>query len=146
MVYPLTPNSNTLFNLKEVFLSEEKPPFIIEAVRKSKSKVLLKLKGIDSLDQAQALVGKYLEVEKESLAQLKADEYYISDLIGLKVETEDARLLGLVKEVIENPANAVIWVESEKKNYYIPATKEAVLKVDLENKKIWVNFKLVVEG
>ncbi|OGC76912.1 MAG: 16S rRNA processing protein RimM [candidate division Zixibacteria bacterium RBG_16_40_9] len=145
VVSPLTSNSNTLFNIKEVFLSEEKPPFIIEKVRRLNNKVLLKLKEIDRPEQAQSLVGKYIEVEKVILAKLEPDQYYTFDLIGLEVETEAKEYLGKVKEIIENPANAVIWVESKMKNYYIPATKEAVLKVDLINKKILVNFKLVVE-
>ena len=145
VVAPLTANTKTLLTIKEVFLSEEKPPFIIEKARKFKNKVLLKLKSIDTPEKAQSLVGKYLEIEKESLAKLKADEYYIFDLIGLEVETEEREYLGKVKEIIENPANAVICVESEKKTYYIPATKEAVLKVDLINKKLLVNSNLVVE-
>lgn len=145
VVTPLATSPKTLLTIKEVFLLPEKPPFIIEKARKFKNKVLLKFKEIDTPEQAQGLVGKYLEVEKESLAKLKADEYYIFDLIGLEVETEDKQYLGRVKEIIENPANAVIWVESENKNYYIPATKEAVLKVDLINKKLLVNFNLAVE-
>ncbi len=145
VVFPLSVNSKTLLSIKEVFLSEEKPPFIIESVRKIKNRFLLKLKGIDTQEKAQSLVGKYIEVEKESLAKLKVDEYYIFDLIGLEVETEDKKYLGKVKEIIDNPANAVISVASEKKTYYIPATKEAVLKVELDNKKILVNFNLVVE-
>lgn len=145
VVSPLIENSGSLFTIKEVFLSEEKPPFIIEAVRKFKDKIILKLKGVNTPEQAQALIGKYLEVDKESLAKLRKDEYYIFDLIGLEVETEDKKQLGKVKEIMENPANAVIRVATEAKTYYIPATKEAVLKVDLENKKILVNFNLVVE-
>lgn len=145
VVTPLAASPKTLLTIREVFLLPEKPPFIIEKVRQFKNKVLLKLKGIDTPEQAQSLVGKYLEVEKESLAQLEADEYYIFDLIGLEVETEDKKYLGRVKEIIENPANSVILVESEEKTYYIPATKEAVLKIDLENKKITVNFNLAVE-
>jgi len=145
VVTPLATSPKTLLTIREVFLLPEKPPFIIEKVRKFKNKVLLKLKGIDTPEQAQSLVGKYLEVEKESLAKLKADEFYIFDLIGLEVETEDKHRLGKVKEIIENLANPIIWVESEKKTYYIPATKEAVLKVDLENKKMTVNFNLAVE-
>lgn len=145
VVAPLTANAKTLLTIKEVFLLPEKPPFIIEKVRRFKNKVLLKFKEINTPEQARSLVGKYLEVEKESLAQLKADEFYIFDLIGLEVETEDNQYLGKVKEIIENPANAVIWVESENKNYYIPATKEAVLKVDLINRKLLVNSNLMVE-
>jgi len=70
VVTPLATSPKTLLTIREVFLLPEKPPFIIEKVRQFKNKVLLKLKGIDTPEQAQSLVGKYLEVEKESIKHI----------------------------------------------------------------------------
>ena len=78
------------------------------------------------------------------LADMQRDEYFIADLIGLKVQDEDGTELGTVKDVIETGANDVYEVEMEDgRSLLLPAIKQCILNVDVENGMMQVH---VLEG
>lgn len=151
-VIPLTDFPNRFQNLKKVYLSPpfndrrvlvriEKPPVTaqIESVWHHKGFIILKIKGYDSISQAEELKSFLISIPKEKRIKLKKDEYYIDDLIGLKVESEQGDRLGRVVDVIRNPGND-IYVVRNKKELWIPAIKEVVKKIDLENKKMTIHM------
>jgi 16S rRNA processing protein RimM len=149
VIDPLTDDPNRFSELKRIWLSkgEKIARFEVEQVRvgliskRLKQKVLLKLKGVESREEAEKLVGSFLEIEKEGLIKLPEGRYFIFDLIGLKVMTTENRQLGTVKEVISLPANDVYLVEGNEKEYDIPAIKEVVKKIDLEKKVMVIEPK-----
>jgi 16S rRNA processing protein RimM len=149
VVVPLTDDPKRFSQLEKVFLSKDEKitEFGVEKVRvelkikRPKGMVLLKLKGVESPEEAKKLVGSFLEIEKEDVIKLPEGRYFIFDIIGLKVITTEEKKIGTVKEVISLPANDVYVVQGDQKEYDIPATKEVVKKIDLERKVMIIEPK-----
>ncbi|MCJ7578554.1 MAG: ribosome maturation factor RimM [candidate division Zixibacteria bacterium] len=149
VVVSLTDDPKRFSLLEKVLVSKDEKitEFVVEKVRtelktkKLKEMVLLKLKGVESPEEAKKLVGNFLEIEKEDVIKLPEGRYFIFDIIGLKVITTEEKEIGIVKEVISLPANDVYVVQGEKKEYDIPALKEVVKKIDLERKVMIIEPK-----
>lgn len=142
VVDPLTDDPERFSALEKVFLSKDEKVIQVDVekarvvfiTKNLKQRVLLKLKGVETPEEAKKLVGSFLEIEREDLIHLPEGRYFIFDIIGLKVITTDDKEIGTVKEVISLPANDVYVVQGNQKEYDIPAIKEIVKKIDLEKK------------
>ena len=78
--------------------------------------------------------GKNLFGTRENAVKLKKNEYFIADLIGMKVYTEDEAYLGVLNDVLATGANDVYEVRMENgKDVLIPAIRQCILDVDVEN-------------
>lgn len=109
----------------------------ITSVKLQSDRAILKLEGIDSMDEAEDYRNKYIQVRREDAMELEEDSYYIADLLDCVVFDTDGEELGKVYEVIETGSNDVYWVKGEgKKEVLIPALKSIVESVDVENNKI----------
>ena len=105
---------------------------------------ILKFKGLDNINDIEKYRQKSLYVTRKNAVRLQRDEYFIADLIGLKVQDEDGKELGTVKDVIETGANDVYEVEmADGKSLLLPAIKQCILNVDVENGTMQVH---VLEG
>lgn len=145
-VYPTTDDSRRFRRLKEVVLDtgKEKMNLEIEGVKFFKQFVILKFKGLDNINDIEKYRQKSLYVTRKNAVRLQRDEYFIADLIGLKVQDEDGKELGTVKDVIETGANDVYEVEmADGKSLLLPAIKQCILNVDVENGTMQVH---VLEG
>lgn len=145
-VYPTTDDPRRFRRLKEVVLDtgREKLNLEIEGVKFFKQFVILKFKGLDNINDIEKYRQKSLYVTRKNAVRLQRDEYFIADLIGLKVQDEDGRELGTVKDVIETGANDVYEVEmADGKSLLLPAIKQCILNVDVENGLMQVH---VLEG
>ena len=145
-VYPTTDDPRRFRRLKEVFLDtgREKLNLEIEGVKFFKQFVILKFKGLDNINDIEKYRQKSLYVTRKNAVRLQRDEYFIADLIGLKVQDEDGKELGTVKDVIETGANDVYEVEmADGKSLLLPAIKQCILNVDVENGTMQVH---VLEG
>lgn len=141
-VFPTTDDSNRFKRLKEVILDTGKEliTFEIEGVKFFKNLVILKFKGIDNINDIEKYKQKSLYVTRENAVRLRKDEYFIADLIGLEVVNEDKQTIGTMKDVIETGANDVYVIEmNDGKELLIPAIKQCILDVNLENKQIKVH-------
>jgi 16S rRNA processing protein RimM len=138
VVVPLTDDPERFLKLQRVVVStkEKDRDFLVERVRIFKEKVLLKLKQIDSPEEAKKLAGGFIEIEKKDMVELPEGSYFIFDLIGLEVITTKGEKIGKVQEVISLPANDIYLVEGDKKSYDIPAIKEVIKKIDLEKREM----------
>ena len=146
VVLPWSDKLNRFAELVEVYLGEENPQgFKVKEARSHKGKVLLQLKGIETPQQAQVWVGSLVQMPAERLPVLSSDEFYVHELIGMEVYTEDGEKIGQIKEIISNPGNDIFQINKEGKEYYLPATKKAVLKVKLAEKRVIVKKDFVVE-
>ena len=135
-VYPTTDDPRRFRRLKEVVLDtgREKLNLEIEGVKFFKQFVILKFKGLDNINDIEKYRQKSLYVTRKNAVRLQRDEYFIADLIGLKVQDEDGTELGTVKDVIETGANDVYEVEMEDgRSLLLPAIKQCILNVDVEN-------------
>ena len=145
-VYPTTDDPRRFRRLKEVVLDtgREKLNLEIEGVKFFKQFVILKFKGLDNINDIEKYRQKSLYVTRKNAVRLQRDEYFIADLIGLKVQDEDGKELGTVKDVIETCANDVYEVErADGKSLLLPAIKQCILNVDVENGTMQVH---VLEG
>lgn len=142
-VFPTTDDAKRFKRLKEVLLDtgKEKICLEIESVKFFKQFVILKFKDYDSINDIEKYKGKSLYVPRENAVKLKKDEYFIADLIGMKVENEDGTFSGTLKDVIETGANDVYTVLcGDGKEVLIPAIKDCILSVDLENNEMKVHL------
>ena len=145
-VYPTTDDPRRFRRLKEVVLDtgREKLNLEIEGVKFFKQFVILKFKGLDNINDIEKYRQKSLYVTRKNTVRLQRDEYFIADLIGLKVQDEDGTELGTVKDVIETGANDVYEVEmADGRSLLLPAIKQCILNVDVENGMMQVH---VLEG
>ncbi len=145
-VYPTTDDPRRFRRLKEVVLDtgREKLNLEIEGVKFFKQFVILKFKGLDNINDIEKYRQKSLYVARKNAVRLQRDEYFIADLIGLKVQDEDGTELGTVKDVIETGANDVYEVEmADGRSLLLPAIKQCILNVDVENGMMQVH---VLEG
>lgn len=109
----------------------------IETSSVHKGRPLLKLKGIETIDAAEALQWKYLEAADRP--KTGRGEFLVSDLLGLSVVTSEGENLGVVDEILQNPAHEIL-VAGE---IMIPLVEQFVKEIDLKGKTITVEL---IEG
>ncbi len=115
----------------------------VEWSRPGQPGLVVKLRGIDSRSVAELFRGRYLEVSEDHLRPLEDGRFYHHQVVGLAVATRSGRQLGMIAEVLERPANDV-WVSRDGSiEHLIPATRDAVLEVDLEERHVVVADWLV---
>ena len=142
-VNPFTDDISKFEDLKYVYiqLKNELKKVKIEQVRYVKNMVMLKLAGIDTVEEAEKYRNFYLKTEKESQEDLGEDTYYIVDLIGLDVYSDKNEYLGKIEDVFPTGSNDVYVVKDNLgKQILIPAITDVVKKVDLKNKKMTINL------
>lgn len=142
-VFPTTDDAGRFRELKEVVLDtgKEMLHMEIEHVKFFKQFVIVKFRGIDNINEVERFRRCSLLVARENAVPLEEDEYYIADMIGLEVETEDGEKFGVLKDVIETGANDVYVVDSiSHGEVLIPAIKDCILHVDIEAGKMTVHL------
>lgn len=135
-VYPTTDDPGRFRRLKKVILDNGKVSvdLEIESVKYFKQFVILKFKGLDDIEQVEKYRKASLYVTRDNAVRLKKDEFFIADLIDMKVVNEDGSPLGTLRDVITTGANDVYEVAlDEGGTVLIPAIKECILDVDMEN-------------
>ena len=112
-VNPFTDDISKFEELKYIYiqLKSELKKVKIEQVRYNKNQVLLKLEGIDSIEEAEKYRNFYLKIEKKSQEELGEDTYYIVDLIGINVYSENDEYLGTIEDVFPTGSNDVYVVK-----------------------------------
>lgn len=110
-------------------------PYVMESVRVQKTCNLVKLKGIDTMEQAQAMRGKILEIYREDVSE---DVIFAAELVGMEVFSQDV-CIGKITQVLDYPGNAVYVVKGAHE-YMIPAVKQFILSTDLEGNRMEVKL------
>ena len=118
-------------------------PMTIERSRLHQGRVILKLATIDSVETAQGLRGRFLEVPQSQLRPLPKDEYYQYQLLGLEVWTTGGELLGRIANILPTGSNDVYIVPSRHGELLIPAIEDVVKSVELERGRIVIE---VIKG
>lgn len=135
-VFPTTDDPARFEELETVLLDtgKEKLELEIAGVKFFKNMVILKFKGYDSINDVERYRGRDLWITREQAVPLGEDENFVADLIGLAVVTDEGETLGTMKDVMFTGANDVYVVERENgKELLLPAIKDCILDVDLEN-------------
>lgn len=142
-VYPTTDDVKRFEQLKQVILDtgNEHINLEIEGVKYFKNMVILKFKGFDNINEIEKYKGRDLLVTRADAVELKPNENFIVDLIGLKVVTDEGNDFGLLKDVLLTGANDVYVVETpEGEEVLLPAIPDCVLDVSLEKGEITVHI------
>ena len=141
-VYPTT-DPERFLSLDRVFLDtgKEKKELHVTGVRFFKQLAIVKFKGIDNINDIERYKGCSLYVTREDAIPLEEDEYYIADLQGMQMYTEDGELFGTLRDVMETGANDVYIVDSkEHGEVLIPAIHDCILDVDLDEQKMTIHL------
>ncbi|EOS46504.1 16S rRNA processing protein RimM [Lachnospiraceae bacterium MD335] len=141
-VFPTTDDVKRFKKLKEVILDtgKEKMALEIENVRFFKQFAILKFKGLDNINDIERYKGKSLYVTRENAVKLRKDEYFIADLMGVKIYDEQDAYMGVLKDVIVTGANDVYEIALEDgRTLLLPAIKQCVLDVDIEQRRMKVH-------
>ena len=109
--------------------------YTMESVRVQKTCNLVKLKGVDTMEEAQALRGKTVELYREDI---DGDVIFAAELVGVQVFA-DGRPIGKITEVLDYPGNSVYVVKGDYE-YMIPAVKQFILSTDLEKNEMQVRL------
>ena len=142
-VFPTTDDAKRYSKLKEVLLGEEydAPVLHIEGVKYHKNMVILKFKEYGTLNEVEKLKGKPLFVTRKNAVKLSKDEYFVADLIGMRVVDEAKQIGGVLKEVMQTGANDVYIIDlDDNRELLLPAIKDCILNVDFVNGIIKINI------
>lgn len=142
-VKPFTNDISRFDDLEKVYIKTRKDEKIykVENARYHKNMVLLKLEGINNPEQAEMLRNTFLEIDREDAIPLEEGTYFIADLIGLEVYTDEEKMLGKVEEIYNAGANDIYVIKDELgKQILLPGIDEVIKEVDFERNKIIVHL------
>lgn len=135
-IYPYTDYKQRYEELEEITVSGRK--YEISSVSYAKEMVLLKLKGIDSVESAKTLVNKEISIDRQQTRQLEDDEHLIIDLIGCSVYDEDDSLVGKIKDVLTYVSSDIYVISTPGGELLIPAVERFVKDIDVKAKRVLV--------
>lgn len=142
-VFPTTDDPARFRNLKRVIMDtgKERLELEISGVKFFKQYVIVGFQGIDSINDVEKYKGARLYVTRDNAVRLRKDEYFVADLIGMKIVTEDGEPFGIMKDVMATGANDVYVVEREDASeILLPAIRECVRNIDMEQGVITVHI------
>lgn len=140
-IVPLTEFPDRFHELKTVIV-DDVGQLKLETAKQHNKFILLKLAGIDNMNDAERLRDKLIRIERKDLVKLPEGKYYIFDIIGLNVFTETGELLGVITDVLQPGSNDVYVVQQEgKQDLLIPAIKQVVKKIDISGKQMVVKLQ-----
>jgi len=124
---------------EEIYLDGK--AFKLTNARQQKNIVILKLDEVNDRNMAESLTGRKIAIPAEKALPLETDEYYVRDLKGLKVETEEGEELGIIDQILHTNANDVYVIKSpEGESFMIPAIKEVVRAVSVREGKVTIRL------
>jgi len=111
----------------------------VESLRPYKDHYIIKLKAVDTIDQAHRLAGLEVLVQEELLCPLEKDNYYLFQIIGCSVFTKDRKKVGTVTDFLSVESNDLLVVTRGKNDILIPLTKSICLEFNLAKKEILID-------
>lgn len=141
-VYPTTEDPARFRTLKTVLLDtgEEYQELEIATVKFFKNLVILKFKGMDNINDVEQYKGRDLYVSREDAIPLEEGEYYLADIIGARLITDEGEDFGELTDILETGANLVYVVDHEGKEVLLPVIPDCVKNVDVEKQEITVHI------
>ena len=137
-------NDVTRFDdLKKVYIKIRKSlkELEIEEVKYHKNQVLLKFKGVETVEQAEMLRNAILEIDRKDAIPLEEGEYFIADLLESEVYTDEGKKLGILEDIFNTGSYDIYVVKNELgKSILLPGIPDVIKEVDIENKKIIVHL------
>ena len=145
-VYPYVDDISRFDNLKKVYIKSKKidKQLSIEEVKYHKNMVLIKFKGIETVEEAEKLKNAYVEIDRADAIPLEEGQYFIADLLGLDVYLDTGEKLGILEDIYNTGSSDIYVVKNELgKQFLLPYIDEVIKKIDVEEGKITVH---IIEG
>jgi 16S rRNA processing protein RimM len=114
-------------------------PHRLAAVKPHKNQLLVRLEGVDGINEAEKWIGSILSVVETALPPLGADEYYYYQVVGLEVFDAHGNRVGTIARLLSTPGGDLYVIQGEAKEYLIPVTKEIVEKIDFAAGRMIIN-------
>lgn len=140
-IMPWADEPDFLLAFKTLYL--DGTPIQIRSARVHKNAVLMKLAGVDDINEAMKLKNKIISINREDV-DLEEGAFFLADLYGLEVrDADNGQVLGKIIDVLTPPANNVYVVKGEKQEYMIPAVPEFVMETNVDEGYVLVHL---IEG
>ena len=128
-------------NFEAVYIDDTE--YRLKSARTHKNMAVLLLEEISDRNMAEKLRGKYLYIDETQLPKLAEGEYYIRDLIGFDVVSDEGTHIGTLEDILKNTAQPLYKVRTGTGTVYIPGVAEYILDTDISNRQITVKL---IEG
>lgn len=140
-LHAFNPNTAALSTGVKVMLEspEHRSQFTIEGSKPHKSQFLIKLGGVNCIDEAKRWIGSTLSVSEDALDVLKPGQYYHYQVIGFDVVQMSGESVGKIASILTTPAGEIYVVQGAEKEHLIPAVKEFIEEVDFSTGRIVIN-------
>lgn len=140
-IYPFTDDMDRFIDLKKVYIGDSKKEVHLKTVKFHKGFPIIGFDEFDDINQILNLKDQLIYVDDKDRIKLPEDHYFIYDLVDCEVFDTTNNKIGQIIDVLQNVSNDVYVVKDEfsHKEYLIPAVKQFVKLVDVENKKIVIN-------
>lgn len=142
-VNPFTDDITRFEKLKTVYVVKNKnmTEIEIEEVKYHKNMVLIKFKGVEDMNAAEKLKGSFLKIHRKDAIELPEDTYFIVDIIGSDVITDDGKNLGKVDDIYSTGSKDIYVVKDELgKQILLPSIPEVILDIDVEKQVVTVHL------
>ncbi len=136
----LTEFPNRFASLRQVFIGDDAKSFSVERARLHGNAALIKLKGIDTPEQAEPLRDQLVQVELADAVKLPKGKLYLYQMIGLRVVTTEGETLGEITDVLDTGANDVYVVKDAAREILIPAIEDVVKEISLERGEVVIKL------
>ena len=145
-IYPYVDDISRFDNLKKVHIKSKKndEELQIEEVKYQKNMVLVKFKGIETVENAEKLRNSFVEIDRADAIPLEEGQYFIADLLGLDVFLDTGEKLGVLEDIYNTGSSDIYVVKNELgKQFLLPYIDEVIKQINLEEGKIIVH---IIEG
>lgn len=142
-VFPTTDDMNRFKKLNECILITKNENMIlhIESCKFFKNMVILKFEEFNNINDIEMYKQCELYVTRENAVDLYEDEYFIGDILGSKIVDENGETIGILDDILATGANDVYVIQTEEgKEILMPAIKQCILDVNIEEKIITVHL------
>lgn len=129
---PLTDFPERFERTQTIYVGEQHTPYRVEQAHMHKQLVLLRLAGISDVDAAERLRGEQVWIPASELTPLQADQFYLHDVVGLRVQHVNGQPLGVVTDVVSTGASELFVIrDPQGKEVLLPVVKSFVKQIDL---------------
>lgn len=143
-VFPTTDDPTRYDGLDEVFLDtgKELMPLHVINVKYFKQYVIVKFKEFKDINEIEPYKGKNIYVDREHAVELGEEEYFVADLIGLKVVTDEGEDFGELTDVMFLPGANDVYVikRADGNEILIPAIEDCILDIDLDEETMKIHL------
>ena len=145
-IYPYVDDISRFDDLKYVYVKNKKfeNELQIKEVKYQKNMVLIKFKGIETVEQAEKLKNSIVEIDRKDAIPLEEGQYFIADLLGLDVFLDTGEKLGILEDIYNTGSSDIYVVKNELgKQFLLPYIDEVIKEINLEKERITVH---IIEG